>query len=77
MKLGENLLILVIIESHDVRQIEPVIDSYHFVKLRLILLLHPILINILHLDDLGLLGCKNGSDIKVRMKLILESIVNA
>jgi hypothetical protein len=33
--------------------------------------------NIVHLDDLGLLGCKNGSGRKVGMKLILESVINA
>ena len=47
------------------------------IKLRLLLLLHLIPINILHLDDLGFLGCKNGSGPKVGMKLILESIIIA
>ena len=56
---------------------EPITNLDYLVKLRLLLLLHLIPINVLHLDDLGFLGCKNGCGIKVGMKLIPESIINA
>ena len=77
MKLCKDFLISVILETHDVLKLEPITNFDHLVKLRLLLLLHLILINILHLDDLGFLGCKNDNGIKVGMKLILESIMNA
>ena len=72
MKLCKDLLIPIILETHDVRKLEPVTNFNYLVKLRLLLLLHLIPINILHLDDLGFLGCKNGSGIKVGIKLIFR-----
>ena len=57
-------------------KLEPITNLDYLIKLRL-LLLHLISINVLHFDNFGFFGCKNGSGIKVGMKLIPESVINA
>jgi hypothetical protein len=77
MKLSKYLLIPMVLESHDVGELKAVTDLDHLVKLRPLLVLHLIPINVLHLPYLGLPRTKNNSGIEVRMKLIPKPIVDA
>jgi hypothetical protein len=76
VELCKYLLILVILEPHDVGELKVVTDPDDLVKLRLLLVLQLILVNILHLPYLGLPHTKNSSGIEVGMKLIPKPIVD-
>ena len=77
MELCKYLFILVILETHDIGELKAVTDLDHLVKLRLLLFLYLIPINILHLPYLGLPRTKDSSGIEVGMKLIPKPIVDA
>jgi hypothetical protein len=63
MELHKYLLILVILESHDVVELKAVTNLDHLVKLRLLLVLYLIAVNVLHLPYLGLPRTNNSGGI--------------
>ena len=77
MKLSEYLHILVVSEGHQVRKPKVITILGYLVKLRVMLRLHLLLVNILHLADLGLLGVEEHGGIEVGMKLIPKPVVNS
>jgi hypothetical protein len=77
VELCKYLIIPLVLESHDVGELKAVTDLDHLVKLRFLLVLYLIPVNILHLPYLDLSRTKNGSGIKVGMKLIPKPVVNA
>jgi Asp-tRNA(Asn)/Glu-tRNA(Gln) amidotransferase A subunit family amidase len=77
LELCKYLFILVILETHYIRELKAGTDLDHLVKLRLLLFLYLIPVNILHLPYLGLPHTKDGSDIEVGMKLIPKPVVDA
>ena len=65
VELCKYLFILVILETYDIGELKAVTDLDHLVKLRLLLFLYLILVNILHLPYLGLPHTKDSSGIEV------------
>ena len=65
VELCKYLFIPVILETHDIGELKAVTDLDHLVKLRLLLFLYLIPVNILHLPYLGLPGTKDSSGIEV------------